>query len=104
VVTSETSNPVTLPVQSLRDVCDQIGRVFEPDRQPDRGVEHADFLPDVSGNALRGGFVCCDYRDRQLVGLRLGSQLLIFRQDAPVISRHSADLAAEPCRASGLVR
>jgi hypothetical protein len=30
-------------------------------------------------------------------------QLLIFRQDAPVISPHPADLAAEPYRASGLV-
>ena len=30
-------------------------------------------------------------------------QLLIFRQDAPVISPHSALLATEPYRASGLV-
>jgi hypothetical protein len=30
-------------------------------------------------------------------------QLLIFRQDAPVISPHSAHWAAEPYRASGLV-
>ena len=31
-------------------------------------------------------------------------QLLIFRQDAPLISPHPAHLAAEPYRASGLVR
>jgi len=31
-------------------------------------------------------------------------QLLIFRQDAPVISPHPARLAAEPYRASGLVQ
>jgi len=30
-------------------------------------------------------------------------QLLIFRQDAPVISPHPAHLAAEPYRAGGLV-
>jgi len=30
-------------------------------------------------------------------------QLLIFRQDAPLISPHTAQLAAEPYRASGLV-
>jgi hypothetical protein len=30
-------------------------------------------------------------------------QLLIFRQDAPVISLHLAHSAAEPYRASGLV-
>jgi hypothetical protein len=30
-------------------------------------------------------------------------QLLIFRQDAPLISPHPAHLAAEPYRASGLV-
>src|SRR3954447_22999565 len=38
-------------VQSLRDVRDQIGRVFDADRQPDRGVENAYFLADVSWNA-----------------------------------------------------
>ena len=38
-------------VQSLRDVRDQIGRVFDADRQPDRGVENAYFLADVSRNA-----------------------------------------------------
>jgi hypothetical protein len=31
-------------------------------------------------------------------------QLLIFRQDAPLISPHPAHLAVEPYRASGLVR
>src|SRR3981189_3055937 len=31
-------------VQSLRDVRGQIGRVFDTDRQPDRGVENAYFL------------------------------------------------------------
>ena len=41
-------------VQSLRDVRDQIGRVFDADRQPDRGVENAYFLPDVSRNAGMG--------------------------------------------------
>jgi len=30
-------------------------------------------------------------------------QLLIFRQDAPAISPHPAQLAVEPYRASGLV-
>src|SRR3981081_553611 len=39
-------------VQSLRDVRDQIGRVFDADRQPDRGVENAYFLADVSRNAV----------------------------------------------------
>src|SRR5216684_5587682 len=38
-------------VESLRDVRDQIGRVFDADRQPDRGVENAYFLADVSRNA-----------------------------------------------------
>ena len=38
-------------VQSLRDVRDQIGRVFDADRQPYRGVENAYFLADVSRNA-----------------------------------------------------
>src|ERR1700674_2487011 len=38
-------------VQSLRDVRDQIGRVFNADRQPDRGVENTYFLADVSRNA-----------------------------------------------------
>src|SRR5882724_8099056 len=38
-------------VQSLRDISDQIGRVFDADRQPDRGVENAYFLADVSRNA-----------------------------------------------------
>src|SRR4030081_341780 len=38
-------------VQSLRDVRDQIGRVFDADRQPDRGVENSYFLADVSRNA-----------------------------------------------------
>src|SRR6266436_5869628 len=38
-------------VQSLRDIRDQIGRVFDADRQPDRGVENAYFLADVSRNA-----------------------------------------------------
>jgi hypothetical protein len=33
-----------------------------------------------------------------------GLQLLIFRQDAPLISPHPAQLAAEPYRASGLVQ
>src|SRR4030088_1255129 len=37
-------------VQSLRDVRDQIGRVFDADRQPDRGVENAYFLADVGRN------------------------------------------------------
>src|SRR6266403_3116214 len=36
-------------VQSLRDISDQIGRVFDADRQPDRGVENAYFLADVAG-------------------------------------------------------
>src|SRR5467141_3601508 len=34
-------------VQGLRDISDQIGRVFDADRQPDRGVENAYFLADV---------------------------------------------------------
>ena len=38
-------------VQSLRDISDQIGRVFDADRQPDRGVENAYFLADVGWNA-----------------------------------------------------
>ena len=38
-------------VQSLRDISDQIGRVFDADRQPDRGVENAYFLANVSRNA-----------------------------------------------------
>src|ERR1700730_13891106 len=38
-------------VPSLRDVRDQIGRVFDADRQPDRGVENAYFLADASRNA-----------------------------------------------------
>ncbi len=38
-------------VQSLRDIRDQIGRVFDADRQPDGGVENAYFLADVSRNA-----------------------------------------------------
>ena len=38
-------------VQSLRDISDQIGRVLDADRQPDRGVENAYFLADVSRNA-----------------------------------------------------
>src|SRR2546430_8679354 len=38
-------------VQGLRDVRDEIGRVFDADRQPDRGVENAYFLADVSRNA-----------------------------------------------------
>ena len=38
-------------VESLRDVRDQIGRVFDADRQPDRGVENTYFLEDVSRNA-----------------------------------------------------
>src|ERR1700732_3470053 len=41
-------------VQSLRDVRDQIRRVFDADRQPDRGVENAHFLADVSRNAGMG--------------------------------------------------
>ncbi len=41
-------------VQSLRDVRDQIGRVFDADRQPDRGVENAYFLADVSWNPGMG--------------------------------------------------
>ena len=38
-------------VQGLRDIGDQIGRMLDADRQPDRGVEHADFLADVGWNA-----------------------------------------------------
>ena len=38
-------------VQSLRDVRDQIGPVFNADRQPDRRVENTYFLTDVSRNA-----------------------------------------------------
>src|ERR1700682_5749253 len=37
-------------VQGLRDVRDQIGRVFDADRQPDRGVENAYFLANVGRN------------------------------------------------------
>src|SRR6202011_4585670 len=44
-------------VQSLRDVRDQIRRVFDADRQPDRGVENAYFTADVSRNA-GGGHTC----------------------------------------------
>src|SRR5258708_37256444 len=44
-------------VQSLRDVGDQIRRVFDADRQPDSGVENAYFLADVSRNA-GGGHAC----------------------------------------------
>src|SRR5258708_23429545 len=36
-------------VQSLRDVRDQIRRVFDADRQPDRGVENAYFLAESAG-------------------------------------------------------
>src|SRR5260370_5465595 len=36
-------------VQSLPDVGDQIGRVFDADREPDRGGENADFFADVRG-------------------------------------------------------
>src|SRR5258707_11603493 len=53
-------------VQSLRDIRDQIGRVFDADRQPDGGVENAYFLADVSRNA-GGGHAC-----RQ-AGKRLGA-------------------------------
>ena len=38
-------------VQGLRDVGGQIRRVFDADRQPDRGVENAYFLADVSRNS-----------------------------------------------------
>src|SRR6476660_10471455 len=38
-------------VQGLRDVGDQIGGVFDANRQPDRGVENAYFLAEVSRNA-----------------------------------------------------
>jgi hypothetical protein len=38
-------------VQSLRNISDQIGGVLDADRQPDRGVENAYFLADVSRNA-----------------------------------------------------
>src|SRR5437879_3093400 len=44
-------------VQSLRDVRDQIGRVFDADRQRDRGVENTYFLAAVSWNA-GGGHAC----------------------------------------------
>ena len=36
--------------QSLRDVRNQIGWVLDADRQPDSGIENADFLADVSWN------------------------------------------------------
>src|SRR6266853_1864838 len=53
-------------VQSLRDVGDQIRRVFDADRQPDRGVENAYFLADVSRNAGVG-------HARGQAGKRLGA-------------------------------
>ena len=41
-------------VESLRDVRDQTRRLFDADRQPDRGVTYAYFLADVSRNAEVG--------------------------------------------------
>src|ERR1700722_14986087 len=41
-------------IQSLCDVSDEIGWVFDANRQPDRGVENTDFLADVSWNAGMG--------------------------------------------------
>jgi hypothetical protein len=38
-------------VQSLRDVRDQVGRVFNADRKPDRGVKNTYFLADLSRHA-----------------------------------------------------
>jgi hypothetical protein len=38
-------------VQGLRDVRDQIARLFDADRQPDRAVENPYFLAEVSRNA-----------------------------------------------------
>jgi hypothetical protein len=49
----------------------------------------------------RNGLIAWSVMGRLLSGVRL--QLLIFRQDAPLISPHTAQLAAEPYRASGLV-
>src|SRR5262245_56741204 len=47
-------------VRSLCDVCDSDRTVLDADRQPDRGVENAYFLTDVSRNAggswLRAGW------------------------------------------------
>jgi hypothetical protein len=46
--------PLLCCIQSLRDVCDQVGRVLDADRQPDRGVENADLLTNVGRNARVG--------------------------------------------------
>jgi hypothetical protein len=40
-----------LRIQSLSDVRDQVGRVLDSDRQPDRGVENPDFFADVGRHA-----------------------------------------------------
>src|ERR1700694_5946058 len=53
-------------VQSLRDIRDQIGRVFDADRKPDRGVKNAYFFADVSRNAGVG-------HARGQAGKRLGA-------------------------------
>jgi hypothetical protein len=50
-------------VQSLGDVRDQIGRVFDADRQPDRAVENTYLLADVSRNA-GVGHACRQARKR----------------------------------------
>src|SRR5688500_13523125 len=52
--------------QSLRDISDQIRRVFDADRQPDRGVKNAYFLADVGRNPGMG------HAGRQ-AGKRLGA-------------------------------
>lgn len=50
-------------VQSLRDIRDQIGRMFDADRQADRGVENAYLATDVAGNA-GVGHACGQARKR----------------------------------------
>ncbi len=40
-----------LHAQSLSDVGDQIGRMLDPDRQPDRRVENSHFVADFGRNA-----------------------------------------------------
>src|SRR5688572_23429652 len=52
--------------QSVRDISNQIRRVLDADRQPDRGVENAYFLADVGRNAGMG------HAGRQ-AGKRLGA-------------------------------
>jgi hypothetical protein len=46
--------PLLLRFQSLCYVSDQIVRMLDADRQPDRRVENSEFLPDVGRHAGMG--------------------------------------------------